>query len=329
MAQPLIAAVDAGYSYLKAKSRDRDLTQPACVDVAKVMSNPETRNGRSSPDLIIYDAPDSPTPWMVGDMAARQSTTPRYSSNPDRAHDPVFQRGLKACLMYLAEGLTEAEVILITGLPPEQQADEATRKAFAESLRGTYAIKGQINDRQIQQVLNVSEVRCLPQYFGTFFDQVYDIDGNTLRDKLDTPLVKGRKCFIDIGGGTTDIGGMDGLDPIYPMTLSIPKAMNWVYSELRKQHLNLSIATIEREVRAGRIDAAKPMGELTGLIVDELNGVLHRTGFVPEVYIITGGAAELLKPYLDLGGAEVRVCRQSANVDGYLKFGLRRYAARS
>jgi hypothetical protein len=320
----LVAAIDNGYSYLKARSRDCDLTQPACVDVAKVLSAPIPRPGNAPPDIMVKDDDQM---WMVGNMAARQSTTPRFSSDPDRAHDPVFRRLLKAGLMVLGDGMQDAECALVTGLPPEQQADEATRKAFTDSLMGDYVLSGQINDRHVNQKLHVFEVKALPQYFGTYYDLVSDAAGVPMRDLLDKPLVRGRKVFVDIGGGTVDIGGMDGLDPVYPMTLSLPKAMNWVYAEARKQHMNLGLAMVEREARAGRMDVNRPMAELAGMIADELRGVLQRTGFSPELYIITGGAARLLRPYLELPG-EVITCGQGSNVDGYLKFGLRRHANR-
>lgn len=313
-----LVAVDVGYGQLKAKADRGELCVPSYIaeDVG-----PVSRIGRLQGEVEIAVTDDAGRWWLVGREAVDQSLTPLYSALSDRTADAVFRVLLRAALAYLSEG--DCDVNLVTGLPPAQQMDALQRQDFATSLRGTYRIECRVNDRQGSVTVTVCQARIPPQAIGTFYDLILDAKGEPRPEIIDTPLYYGDKLIIDVGGGTTDLLGVSGLKPLSPVTRTIRQGMNWVYGEISRRYRQLPVARIERMVLDDELDPSEQVRQLASVITAEAQNLLDLTGYDPQTIIITGGPAQLIRPYINAGRAEVIVCDEMANVRGYYKWGSR------
>lgn len=311
-------AIDVGYGALKALSGQREVKIPSYIaaDVGAVAAV-----GRLHDELAVDDATGQR--WMVGDLALTQCLMPLYSSLSDRTADTIFDVMLRAGLVRLAHGAAEpVHVNLVTGLPPEQQMDPDRRQALAARIRGTYDLRYRLNDQEAAASVIVEKVKCPPQAMGTFLDLVLDDRGEPRPEVIDTPLYFGTKLVIDVGGGTTDLLGIDGLSMVYPVTRTLRQGMQWVYGELRRHWRQLPLGRIERMVLDGEIDPGDQVRQLAATIVAEASNLLDVTGFAPQIVIVTGGPARLIRPYLTLGEAVI-VAGDLNNVRGYRKWGVR------
>jgi hypothetical protein len=312
-----VIAVDVGYGRLKARVGDRELCIPSYV-ARDVRASAGIGRLKGEVDITVTD--DAGRWWMVGGQAVDQALMPLSSSIADRADDPVFSILLRTALAYTVEG--EAEVNLVIGLPPEQQQTTA-RDDLAARLTGTYDIQCRINDREWRSRVTVRRVRIPPQAMGTFYDLVLDGAGDVRPEVIDTPLYRGDKLIVDVGGGTTDLLGISGLKALAPVTRTYRQGMQWVYGELRRVWRQMPLARVERAVLSGELDPAEQVGQLATMIVSEIRNLLDVTGFRPDVVIITGGPAQLLRPHIHVGRAEVILGDDRSNVRGYAKWGMR------
>jgi hypothetical protein len=312
-----VIAIDVGYGQLKARAGDRELCIPSYVarDVRAAAGL-----GRLKGEVDVAVTDEAGRWWMVGGQAVDQALMPLSSSVADRADDPVFGLLLRAALAFLVEG--EADVNLVIGLPPEQQQTGA-RDDLAARLTRVHDIECRINDREWRSRVNVKRVRIPPQAMGTFYDLLLDGAGDVRPEVIDTALYHGDKLIVDIGGGTTDLLGVSGLKALAPVTRTYRQGMQWVYGELRRLWRQMPLARVERAVLAGELDPAEQVGQLAAMIVSEIRNLLDVTGFRPDVVIITGGPAQLLRPHIHVGRAEVILGSDRSNVRGYLKWGLR------
>lgn len=310
----MLVAIDVGYAQVKGRTKAQELVLPSYVarDPGVMAS------GRLAGEIDMSVTDEKGTWWLVGDQAIDHALTPMSSVIADRSHDPVFMILLRAALAYLCEG--EHDVDLVIGLPPEQSA---LKDDLVARIVGTHNIIARLNDQVIQSTVHIRQVRIPPQPLGTFHDMLLDVGGEPQQKMVDTPMYYGNKLVVDIGGGTTDIVGIQALKPLRPVMRTIRQGMHWVYGELRKTKRQLPVARIERMVLAGDLDPSGPVEELATLINVEVANLLDVTGFEPDLLIITGGPAKLFRHLLTVPGAETVLGDDCSNVRGYLKWGSR------
>ena len=316
------AGIDIGYKAGKFIADRRRATFPSVVGTPTRQRF--SVNGRQD-DILLTVAGQN---WLVGDSAVENS---RFIKRREDRHWIDSEEYRVLALAGLSE-LTTAnglEIKLVTGLPVNYFAD---RSQVEQRLRGEHRI--QRAGRNAQR-FNVTEVRVVPQPFGTLLNEALDQRGGLVQ-----PNLTGRVGVIDIGGKTTNILSAHKLSENPNETASINLG-GWDIIRQLREHLaeivpdlelrdhELAQALRERRVRvAGEwldlpaiADILTPMADEVLATVRQLWGSALRL----DVILISGGGAHLIGERLQQSFRQARVVDAPvyANALGFWKLAQR------
>ncbi|RMF05248.1 MAG: ParM/StbA family protein [Chloroflexi bacterium] len=316
------AGIDIGYN------AGKFVTDSRRASFASVVGTPTRQrfsvNGHQN-EILLTVAGQS---WLVGDSAVENS---RFLKRREDRHWVDSEEYLVVALAGLSE-LTTAngvEVKLVTGLPVNYFADKST---VEQRLRGEHRV--QRAGRNAQR-FSITDIRVVPQPFGTLLNEALDQRGN-----LGQPELAGRVGVIDIGGKTTNILSANKLAELPGETVSINLGGWDIIRQLREQLAEvvpdlelrdheLAAVLRERRVRvAGEwIDLPKIDDILTPM-ADQVSGTIQQlwgSALRLDVILISGGGAHLIGDRLRQQFKQARVVKSPvyANALGFWKLSQR------
>lgn len=209
---PLLTAADIGNVNLKYRAADNTLVcEPALVRVAPTTPGFALDTQHPPRPLRYLEGPAqiASLDYLVGRDADRhgEATVSRMGSARMRlASDPYLLLHLAAILASLPRGQTTDHVIFAGGLPVDDASDPQVIATLRQRLHGTHTL---IWD-QCVYTITIAGSMFVPQPIGAIATLLLDPDG---RVRSDGTLTR-KRLVLDIGGGTTDFTGRDGLQLI-------------------------------------------------------------------------------------------------------------------
>ncbi|MEW6116368.1 MAG: ParM/StbA family protein [Nitrospirota bacterium] len=178
-------------------------------------------------------------------------------------------------------------------------------------------------------------VKVIPQPLGSFFSLLFDDSGN-----VKEPHMADQKIgVLDIGFYTTDLLTIDALEVAEKQIGSFENGVSTALEAIAKDIANIyeirpDLHKTEEAVKKGFIKvfgSEKSIKEIAEQRLQELEQEIEaqaktiwKSGVDLDRLLLTGGGAELLKPYLNLyQHATVIPEAQSANALGYYRYGRR------
>jgi hypothetical protein len=328
-----VVYVDRGFGFLKAGRAESDR---ALVTQSLIMPG-TTIPGLSDDHLTMTYRGIT---YLVGNTAAKQGGLASHADLADEA--PV---GDESRLLYLAAlaflaGHTGAfRFKVVAGLPVDTW--ERYKDALRQMLLGIRqeVVELRVGDQEIRVALTVDDAMVMPQPLGSAMDFLLD-DHGSLDHLVDFPQkIAGREswlaeevanwrwCVLDIGFNTLNTYVLDDMEPIRRFSTSPKLGMAYAYQLIGRAAGGLSEIDVQDLLRKGQIEgqaaAFEELGRQITRVVRSWND--QRFAF----YLVTGGGAALLFPYI-LPGEPAKIMAQDpqrANGRGYLKAGMQRWAA--
>lgn len=328
-----IVGLDLGYGFSKALSETgQQMVFPSLVapaeairfqsDVGKATVGGITLRNTSEGDLF------------VGELARRQGRpgAVRSPRDRDRVADPIVTHLADAAFAALLPDVDYACLQVVTGLPVDYYPDA---EALAYHLKGSHSI----DTGERQMLVDVAEVRVVPQPFGALLAVLLDETGQLMPDV--SHLVQGRVGVLDIGSYTTDLILVDGLEYIESGSGSLEVGVSTVLEMLRKALLDdyrvsYEPHQLEAALRRGWLVLNGQTVPLNGLASGRLETIaqsiearartLWNIGTLSAL-MLAGGGAMALRRWLEptFGQAITAPEAALANVTGFLRYGLRQW----
>lgn len=314
--------IDLGYSAVKAVSESKAIYFPSIVgtpDRARFAVN-------GTVESIIL-APDGMEKRLVGEGAILQSRF--IGRREDRGWiESDEYRYLIACAFTELTSASRVDLTIVTGLPVRYFEDkEIVRRQFL----GEHRI---LREGRNTQVFNISEVRVIPQPFGTVLSEALDSRGRIQQNELAT----GDVGIIDIGGKTTNLLSVHRLAEVGRHTTSVDvgawDAMRIVREYLAQEFEGLEkrdheIIDIIKEKRVKYFGEHKDLStEVTRALRALADQVLAQAtqlwnnGAGLDAILISGGGALLLGDFIVPHFRHARIVDDPvhANSRGYFNF---------
>jgi plasmid segregation protein ParM len=321
---PVIIGADIGYSYVKVTDGKETFVESSVLGEYRKPFDPFT------PEDVRYtgDADGEHKTLFVGALAQRESKLHFASIGDNKAGSWETTVLLKTGIGWLNPFTT---VNLVTGLPVDyyhnqKEKFEALLKSFNSG--DPYTVTKGYLEKKVNPRIN--DFLIVPQPLGSLMDYLLDDTGKIVDNKefMQDILV------IDPGFYTLDLlvwsECRSGKDSTTPPGLGISKAYELMQEPLKEQiGRKPSIYDIDYAVRRNckyqghdirpLVNAAfKNLGIQINSEVKQLNRDFHK-------YIITGGRAAEIAPYIDVPEDKKVIRGWSGNVDGYLKIGKKRW----
>jgi len=326
----MFAGIDLGYNAVKAVGdAGRRAAFPSAVgtpDRARFSLNGEGAGA------IVLTAPEN---VLIGAEAVAQS---RFLA---RREDRRWIESAEYYALFLA-ALTEltsatvADVSLVTGLPVAFYDD---RERLAGRLAGEHKVQ---REGRRSQLLRVTQVRVIPQPFGSLLALVLDERGGI----ADVRLAKSAVGVIDVGGKTCNLLSVNRLAEIGKETASV-NVGGWDLVRAVREWLSRKypgLDDLRDHVLAEAIQArelhfyGEPVadfpalvdalaGDLAGQVIAEASH-LWNGGATLDAVLVTGGGALLLGDAIRKHWRHARLVPDpvNANAVGYWKFARRLFA---
>jgi plasmid segregation protein ParM len=334
MNENLIVGLDLGYGYTKAVSETGGwVCFPSVVAPAEFIrfqadvAAPSQING-----LTLYGTAEGDL--FVGELATQQGRpgAVRSPRDRDRVADPIVTHLTKAAFGMLLGGVDHAAVSLVTGLPVDYYQDA---RQLAEHLRGQHTI--QVDS--YSTIVDVGDVLVVPQPFGALLSVLLDERGKLMADV--EYLVRGTVGVLDVGTYTTDLILVDGLEYIEAGSSSLEGGVSTMLEMLRKvlldeYRVSYEAHQLEVAIRRGWLVVDGKTVKLNGLAGEHLSTIAQsiearaRTLWnvsALSAIILAGGGALALRPWLEPYFKQAIYAPEAAmaNVNGFLRYGLRRW----
>jgi molecular chaperone GrpE (heat shock protein) len=207
--------------------------------------NPKQRKNRNkSNDVyeIKFPLKQEPYYYKVGKRpdngeARGFSTSGKKVSNTSKySEDDWIASNIIAVYRQLEdEDFERTQINLVTGLPTVFSKNTQLKDDIITALTKTYTING--------KVLRISNVSILPQADASFFNDLFDLEGNVNEEFLEEVSVKDEEeqttlMYYDIGYGTTDVKAV--------IEYAIDPKRKAELDGMEKQYLNMKAAAVEK-----------------------------------------------------------------------------------
>jgi plasmid segregation protein ParM len=334
-----ILGIDLGFGFTKATNGDRSMVVKSVIGEATDQQfggpMPDARLGDDHLHLEIEDRG-----IFAGDLAERQSSLRSFTLDQDR----FITDSAKVLALAVAAELAEpgTPIHLVTGLPIStfhQKADELERL-----LRGKHSFTSVAPDgTRSRTVLDIREVKVIPQPFGSMYDMVLDDAGNV----GDRATLQQKIGIVDVGFQTSDLTVSDRgvfLERASQSTeTGIGRAFATIAGKIReKSGVTVELYRLYEAMDQGHIKIRGDSFDLSRLIEHVLTQLatdiasdanrLWADEWDMDSIVITGGGGAVLAPYLAplLSGRvlPVQTSRDNRlnNVRGFRRFGLQTWA---
>jgi plasmid segregation protein ParM len=330
-----ILGIDLGFGFTKATNGERSLVVKSVIGEATDRHfggpMPEARLGDDHLHLEMEDRG-----IFAGDLAERQSSLRSFTLDQDR----FLADSAKVLALAVASEIAEPDtpINLVTGLPISSfraKADE-----LARLLRDRHAFTViDADGRRHRTVLEISDVRVIPQPFGSMYDMVLDDAGKV----GDRQLLQQKIGIVDIGFQTSDLTVSDRgtfLERASQSTeTGVGRAFATIAGKIReKSGVTVELYRLYEGMEEGRIKIRGDSFDLSRLIEHVMTQLatdiasdanrLWADEWDMDAIVITGGGGAVLAPYLAplLSGRvlPVETGRDARlnNVRGFRKFGV-------
>jgi len=327
--------VDVGYGYTKALKQDGAAVvfPSVAAHMREQKWNFDELMKRHPGDLLMDDDGD----WMIGTLAASDHVLDglklrlRGRTGNEQQHGNTFRvRMLKAALGKLFPGLRNGEAVHLsvsTGLPVDHMRDAADLKA---ALIGQHRVQNDLTDF----VANITEVRVMPQPYGTIYSRMITNTG-----ELDECYTYTSTGVIDVGTYTVDIALDNDGEYVDVRSGSSESGVYVVQNEIRDAfnrdfRATLDSHQIDEVLRSGCIRvqgkpinythevqaATKPLQDaVVNLVANRWQGATNI-----DVIYLTGGGAYMVEQAIGRLYPQAMLLddAQLANCRGYLNFAL-------
>jgi hypothetical protein len=330
--------IDLGFGWIKAMVGPKLWKGQAVLGEKTRMHEEDLRS-----DDLIYEAPN----WegFVGDLAIRHSLVRFASTKEDKANNWTSKVFLRTAFGYLAP---DSVINVVTGLPVDfffnQKADfEALLQSFNEETDlfpanefvryPHYLVK--TGRRTITANPKINNYKIVAQPYGTAMYHLLredgsknDVQGGTWDD------AKKRILVIDVGYYTLDLLVLDKLEigpkSCSPDKMGVDTAYQLIQEYLKERfgkapnRYELDAAILgDKEYNGLNIvplvdRAFKAFGNMINQQVGSLNETFGK-------YLVCGGWAAAIAPYLDLPEEKTRIYGQTSNVEGYRRIAARQW----
>ena len=330
-----ILGIDLGFGFTKATNGERSLVVKSVIGEATDQQfggpMPEARLGDDHLHIEMEDRG-----IFAGDLAERQSSLRSFTLDQDR----FITDSAKVLALAVASELATSEepINLVTGLPISSY--RAKSDELARLLRDRHAFTViDLDGKRHRTVLEISDVRVIPQPFGSMYDMVLDDAGKV----GDRQLLQQKIGIVDIGFQTSDLTVSDRgtfLERASQSTeTGVGRAFATIAGKIReKSGVTVELYRLYEAMEEGRIKIRGDSFDLSRLIEHVLTQLatdiasdanrLWADEWDMDAIVITGGGGAVLAPYLAplLSGRvlPVETGRDARlnNVRGFLKFGV-------
>jgi len=320
-------AVDAGFGRTKALSPDRAISFPSLVAHYREVRFTTGMEGNGDPTIKMV-IESNRRRYFVGSAAGRQGIV-QNTIDRDRA------------ISEEAKLLTLGALSLLIDMSPEHI--NLVKERYISELKQThYFDRLDLSGKTLKKhIVNVHEVKVIPQPLGTLFNMLLDEQGGLSRAELAGENVG----IIDIGFHTVDLARADSLEFIDRKSASYPLGLFNAFSELseeisRSLDIEAPPETLEKVVASGQI---KVGGKSVSIERQKQQAFTHAAEQIlskvktlwPDRWqldriIVTGGGGQLLYDYLNRNldqKTELASKPVFANAEGYLKLAARSWGA--
>jgi plasmid segregation protein ParM len=335
-----ILGIDLGFGFTKATDGERSLVVKSVIGEATDGRlggpMPEARPGNDHLHLELEDRG-----VFVGDLAERQSSLRSFTLDQDR----FIADAAKVLALAVAADLTEADepIGVVTGLPIStyrQKADE-----LARLLRDRHSLVSiSPEGSRSRRVLEIRDVKVIPQPFGSMYDIVLD-DAGAIGDRQ---TLQQKIGIVDVGFQTSDLTVSDRGTFLERASVSTETGVGRAFAQIaakvrEKSGVNAEVYRLYEAMDEGRIKVRGEsfdlsrliehvMGQLATDIATDANR-LWADEWDMDGIVITGGGGAVLAPYLAplLRGRVLPVdgARDARlnNVRGFWKLGVQNWGA--
>jgi plasmid segregation protein ParM len=333
-----ILGIDLGFGFTKATNGRKSLVVKSVIGEAEPQFGGELLDAAGDGAHLHVELDDRSV--FVGELAERQSSLRSFTLDEDR----FVAEAARILALAPATVLVEPDepVRVVTGLPISnfrRKNEELTR--ILAGRHSLVAVDPAGARRRL--ALEISEVKVIPQPFGSLYDRVLD-DAGAISDRT---MMREKIGVIDVGFHTTDLTVSDRtsfLERASQSTdLGIGRAFAVISGKLReKSGVSVELYRLYDAMQQGWIKVRGASYDLSRLIEAVLNQLA--TDIAAEVnrlwadewdidgIIITGGGGAVLARHLGPllrgrvlpveAGGDARL----ANVRGYLKYGRHLWA---
>ncbi len=330
--------IDLGFGFTKATDGERSLVVKSVIGEATDgrLGGPmaEARPGHDHLHLELEDRG-----VFVGDLAERQSSLRSFTLDQDR----FITDSAKVLALAVAAELTDSDepVGIVTGLPIStfrQKADE-----LARLLRDRHAFTAIAADgARTRRVLEVRDVKVIPQPFGSMYDIVLD-DAGAIGDRQ---MLQQKVGIVDVGFQTSDLTVSDRgtfLERASQSTeTGVGRAFATIAGKIReKSGVSVELYRLYEAMDEGRIkirgesfDLSRLIEHVLGQLATDIATDVNRLWadeWDLDAIVITGGGGAVLAPYITplLNGRVLPVdgSRDARlnNVRGFWKLGVQNW----
>ncbi len=332
-ALPLVIGLDIGYGVVKAVTPNATITFPSVMGHAReIKFRQDDITAKYPGDQLI----DDEGAWFMGDLALTQLPPGELLRLRGRTANEatignIFRLRLaKAVIGKLLTGVKGSDIAHIriaTGLPVDHMRDASELKT---ALLGQHLIKTD----SAEVIANVTEVRVMPQPYGTIYASTLTETGDVNRHHIYT-----RTGVCDIGTYTVDLTLDDDGEYIDAESGSVESgvytAQERIASALERDYRQkMPYRVVESVLRTGEFRAfgepvdysAEVEEALAPLRSATLNllGDKWKSGTTVDVIFLSGGGAELVREVVTEAYPQAKLVRepQLANARGYLNYAL-------
>lgn len=329
-----IIAIDIGFGFTKATNGNRTLVFKSILGESTEIQFKGGVLGEVSPDENIHVEVDGSS-YFVGEMAERQSNVRSFTLDQSQ----FFGNIAKVLALSAAARLTTTymPIGLVTGLPIGYYREY--KDSLAKLLQGDHkVVLTSPNGQREEKVIKISNVRVIPQPFGSLFNLML----NDLGELGDKRYVREKTGVIDIGFKTADFTVADRMRyserGSRTTDTGISKAFGVIAGKLReKSNVNVELYRLYDAVEQGVIKIRgkeydlkelreQVFGQLAKTIASEVDRLWADDWDIDTIVLTGGGGAVLGKHLQPLIEGKVVAVDPSAdarfnNVQGYWKFG--------
>ena len=329
-----IIAIDIGFGFTKATNGSRSLVFKSILGEATEIQFKGGVLGEASPDENIQIELDGNS-YFVGEMAERQSNVRSFTLDQSQ----FFGSIAKVLALSAAARMTSSymPIGLVTGLPIGYYREY--KDTLGKLLQGDHkVILTNINGQKEEKIIKISNVRVIPQPFGSLFNLML----NDLGELGDKRYIKEKTGVIDVGFKTSDFTVSDRMRyserGSRTTDTGIAKAFGVIAGKLReKSNVNIELYRLYEAVDQGMIKIKGKEYDLKELTVQVFSQLaksiasdvdrLWADDWDIDSIVLTGGGGAVLAKYLQpliegkVVAIDPAVDARFCNVQGYWKFG--------